>query len=175
LALWFLRRRFVCEFPIGSYVKLSSAVGTILVEGPNRLTYFWKLDGPLPKLCPAVALSHQDGCHSAVALLLKAALIQVSDYRLLGGSDHILVAIASILVTVNVKSLIATHGEVYLIQLYMVKFDSDLMVVLKMSSRPKLCPGVALSHQDGCHSAVALLLKAALIQVSDYRLLGASG
>ena len=34
---------------------------------------------------------------------------------------------------------------------------------------------VALSHQDGCHSAVALLLKAALIQVSDYRLLGASG
>jgi len=32
-----------------------------------------------------------------------------------------------------------------------------------------------LSHQDGCHSAVALLLKEALIQVSDYRLLGASG
>ena len=28
---------------------------------------------------------------------------------------------------------------------------------------------------DGRHSAVALLLKAALIQVSDYRLLGASG
>jgi hypothetical protein len=40
------------------------------------------LDGPLPKLCPAVVLSHQDGCRSAVALLLKAALIQVSDYRL---------------------------------------------------------------------------------------------
>jgi hypothetical protein len=38
-----------------------------------------------------------------------------------------------------------------------------------------LCPAVALSHQDGHHSAVALLLKAALIQVSDYRLLGASG
>jgi hypothetical protein len=31
-----------------------------------------------------------------------------------------------------------------------------------------------LSHQDGHHSAVALLLKAALIQVSDYRLLGVS-
>jgi len=44
------------------------------------------LDGPLPKLCPAVALSYQDGCHSAVALLLKTALIQVSDYRLLGAS-----------------------------------------------------------------------------------------
>jgi hypothetical protein len=40
---------------------------------------------------------------------------------------------------------------------------------------PKLCPTVALSHQDGHHSAVALLLKAALIQVSDYRLLGDSG
>jgi hypothetical protein len=31
-------------------------------------------------MCPAVMLSHQDGRHSAVALLLKAALIQVSDY-----------------------------------------------------------------------------------------------
>ncbi len=40
------------------------------------------MDGPLPKLCPAVALSRQDGRHSAVALLLKAALIQVSDYSL---------------------------------------------------------------------------------------------
>jgi hypothetical protein len=38
-----------------------------------------------------------------------------------------------------------------------------------------LCPAVVLSHQDGCRSAVALLLKAALIQVIDYRLLGASG
>jgi hypothetical protein len=45
------------------------------------------LDGPFPKLCPAVALSQQDGHHSAVALLLKAALIQVSDYRLLGASS----------------------------------------------------------------------------------------
>jgi hypothetical protein len=44
------------------------------------------LDGPLQKVCPAVVLSHQDGCRSAVALLLKAALIQVSDYRLLRAS-----------------------------------------------------------------------------------------
>jgi hypothetical protein len=44
------------------------------------------LAGPLAKWCPAVALSRQDGHHSAVALLLKAALIQVSDYRLLGAS-----------------------------------------------------------------------------------------
>jgi len=42
LAQWFLRRRFLCEFPIGSYVKLSSAVEAILVEGPNRRTHFWK-------------------------------------------------------------------------------------------------------------------------------------
>jgi hypothetical protein len=42
LTQWFLRRRFLCEFPIGSYVKLSSAVGAILIEGPNRRTHFWK-------------------------------------------------------------------------------------------------------------------------------------
>jgi len=39
----------------------------------------------------------------------------------------------------------------------------------------KLCPVVPPSDQDGHHNAVAFLLKAALIQVSDYRLLGASG
>jgi hypothetical protein len=39
LAQWFLRRRFLCEFPIGSYVKLSSAVGAILIEGPNHRTH----------------------------------------------------------------------------------------------------------------------------------------
>ena len=48
------------------------------------------MDGPLPKWCPAVALTRQDGHHSAVALLLKAALIQVSDYRLLGASGFLL-------------------------------------------------------------------------------------
>jgi hypothetical protein len=51
------------------------------------------LDGPFPKLCPAVALYHQDGRHSAVALLLKAALIQVSDYRLLGASGYLFLSI----------------------------------------------------------------------------------
>ena len=35
--------------------------------------------------------------------------------------------------------------------------------------------GSCALRQDSRHSAVALLLKAALIQVSDYRLLGASG
>jgi hypothetical protein len=41
LSNWFQTRRFLCEFPIGSYVKLSSAVGAILVEGRNCLTNFW--------------------------------------------------------------------------------------------------------------------------------------
>ena len=42
LAQWFLRRRFVCEFPIGSYVKLSSAVAAILVSVLKCGTQFWK-------------------------------------------------------------------------------------------------------------------------------------
>jgi hypothetical protein len=35
-------RRTLCEFPIRFYVKLSSAVGAILIEGPNRRTHIWK-------------------------------------------------------------------------------------------------------------------------------------
>ena len=42
LTQWFLKRRFLCEFPIGFYVKLSSAMGAILVEGRNHWTHFWK-------------------------------------------------------------------------------------------------------------------------------------
>jgi hypothetical protein len=42
LAQWFLRRRFLCEFPIWPYVKLSSAVGVILGEGQNHRTHFRK-------------------------------------------------------------------------------------------------------------------------------------
>jgi hypothetical protein len=61
------------------------------------------LDGPLPKWCPAVALFRQDGRHSAVALLLKATLIQVSDYRLLGASGFI-TELMKILYIVNKKN-----------------------------------------------------------------------
>ena len=39
----------------------------------NQTSMEQSLDGPLPKFCPAVTLSHQDGHHGAVALLLKAA------------------------------------------------------------------------------------------------------
>jgi hypothetical protein len=41
LAQWFLRR-FLCEFPIGSYVKLSSAVAAILGGALKCWTQFWK-------------------------------------------------------------------------------------------------------------------------------------
>jgi hypothetical protein len=34
--------RFLCGFPIGFHVKLSSGVRAILVEGPNRRTYLRK-------------------------------------------------------------------------------------------------------------------------------------
>ena len=42
LTQWLLKRTFLCEFPIGFYVKLSSTVGAILDEGPNRWKHFWK-------------------------------------------------------------------------------------------------------------------------------------
>jgi hypothetical protein len=59
LAQWFLRRRFICEFSKGSYVKLSSAVGAILIEGPKK----WSLGDPLLKLCPSAPSCIQDGRH----------------------------------------------------------------------------------------------------------------
>ena len=42
LAMWFLRRRFLCEFPIGSYMYTKFSCAAILVKGPNRRTHFWK-------------------------------------------------------------------------------------------------------------------------------------
>ena len=42
LSKWFQTRRFLWEFPIGSYVKLSSAVVAILVGGMKCRTQFWK-------------------------------------------------------------------------------------------------------------------------------------
>ena len=63
----------------------------------NQTLMEQSFDGPLPKLCLAVTLSHQDGCHRAVALLLKAALIQVSDYMLPGASGFILYCFKSLI------------------------------------------------------------------------------
>jgi hypothetical protein len=42
LAQWFLRRRFLCEFPIGSYVKLSTAVQPSWSEGGTTRCNFGK-------------------------------------------------------------------------------------------------------------------------------------
>ena len=42
MSKWFQTRRFLCEFPIQSYVKLSSAVPAILVGGLKCRTQFWK-------------------------------------------------------------------------------------------------------------------------------------
>jgi hypothetical protein len=42
LSKWFQTRRFLWEFPIGSYVKLSSAVVALLVRGMKCRTHFWK-------------------------------------------------------------------------------------------------------------------------------------
>ena len=42
LSKWFHTRRFLCEFPIGSYVKLRSAVVAILVFVLKCRTQFWK-------------------------------------------------------------------------------------------------------------------------------------
>jgi hypothetical protein len=50
---------------------------------------------------------------------------------------------------------------------------SFLFILIKLNRTNSF--NVALSQQDGRHSVVALFFKAALIQVSDYRLLGASG
>jgi len=42
LSKWFQTKIFLWEFPIGSYVKLSSAVAAILVGGLKCRTQFWK-------------------------------------------------------------------------------------------------------------------------------------
>ena len=51
LSNWFQTRRFLCEFPIGSYVKLSSAVGGHLgrrAEQPDTI-----LEGDHPMIISA--------------------------------------------------------------------------------------------------------------------------
>jgi hypothetical protein len=71
------RKKGLWEFPIGSYVKLSSAVVAISVGGLKCRPHFWKgtTQGsfqqslvPLPKLCLAISLSDQDGCTDELSL-----------------------------------------------------------------------------------------------------------
>ena len=47
LTQWFLRRRLLCEFPIGSYVKLSSAVGAILCRRAEPPDIFLEENHPM--------------------------------------------------------------------------------------------------------------------------------
>ena len=42
MSKWFQTRRFLWEFPLGPYVKLSLAVAAILVGGLKCRTQFWK-------------------------------------------------------------------------------------------------------------------------------------
>jgi hypothetical protein len=59
LCKWFQTRRFLWEFPIGSYVKLSSAVGAILVEGTRVVpfqNYVWHFR-PLTKMATTAELN----------------------------------------------------------------------------------------------------------------------
>ena len=52
----FQTRRFLWEFLIGSYVKLSSAVAAILVGGLKFRTQFWKgaIQGPFLQSLDAI-------------------------------------------------------------------------------------------------------------------------
>jgi hypothetical protein len=62
-----------------------------------------------------------------------------------------------------------TMNQIFIYRLVLVRFEK---FKFSMFFENILCPP---PRQDCRHSAVALLLKEALIQVSDYRLLGASG
>ena len=96
----------------------------------NQTLVEWSLGDPLPKLCPVIPTSYQDG-HEAK----------------------------------NRKK-----WDEILKNLFWNYWANLNQILLKWS-----LGGPLPFDRDGPHSAVALLLKAALIQVSDYRLLGASG
>ena len=107
----------------------------------NQTLIKQSLDGPLPKLCPVVPPSYQDGCTAVLCL--------------------------------RQDPMVNSHKN-HLVWNQQLNQNQTLMEQSLDGRLSKLCPAVALSHQDGRQSAVALLLKAALIQVSNYRLLGAS-
>jgi HEPN domain-containing protein len=117
-------------------------------------------------MCPAVTLSHQVGRHSAVALLLKAALIVLNLYY------------SIIFINNLVDDLNKDNTDPVVIgdtSVNILLYADDIVLLSQSKEGLQNSLAVTLSHQVGRHSAVALLLKAALIQVSDYSLLGASG
>jgi hypothetical protein len=58
LSKWFQTRRFLWEFPIGSYVKLSLAVVAILVEGLKGTTQGSFQQSLAITFRPSVNISH---------------------------------------------------------------------------------------------------------------------
>ena len=131
------------------------------------------LDGSLPKMCPAVQPFDQDGPHSRIQLY-------IGPYGKLTYKDGPLPKLCLVIPPSDqdgctVQDPMENSHKNHLVWNQQLNQNQTLMEQSLDGPLPKLCPAVALSHQDGRHSAVVLLLKAALIQVSDYRLLGASG
>ena len=155
------------------------------------------LDGSLPKMCPAVWPSDQDGCTAVLSLTQdpmgnshKNFLVwnqclnwsQTLIKQSLNGPFpklRLVVPPSDQDGCTGVLSLtqdpMGDSHKNHLVWIQQLNQNQTLMEQSLDGPLPKLCPAAALSHQDGRHSAVALLLKAALIQMSDYRLLGASG
>jgi hypothetical protein len=87
------------EFPIGFYVKLSSAVAAILVGGLKCQTQFWKGTtqvsfqqnlveiGSVVKLCPVIPISNQDGHQAKHRKKGDAILKESSPLKLLSQSQ----------------------------------------------------------------------------------------
>jgi hypothetical protein len=68
-------KKIICQCDVKKIICQCDVKKIMSVWCQENYLSVWR---QVPKLYPAVALSHQDGRHSAIALLLKAALIQVS-------------------------------------------------------------------------------------------------
>ena len=143
----------------------------------NQTLVEWSLDGTLPKLCPVIPTSNQDGRQAKNRKRGDENKKISSPLKLLSQSqpnfaEMILGCTAELSLT---QDPMGNSHKNHLIWNQQLNQNQTSMEQSLDGPLPKLCPTVALSHQDSHYSAVALLLKAALILVSDYRLLGASG
>ena len=71
--------------------------------------------------------------------------------------------VQSVPITTKVLTLNPTHGEVYLIQHYAIKFVSDL---LQVSDFLRLLP-VSSTNKTDCHGILEILLKVALNTITN--------
>jgi hypothetical protein len=76
LSKWFQTRRFLWEFPIGSYVKLSSAVAAILVGGMKCRTV---LEEDQPRIISAKFGSNGQNCSILSQNVPKFELLKHND------------------------------------------------------------------------------------------------